>query len=429
MGARSDLDRYAFPCLLSVTFLTAIGNTGLISVMPAIGRVIGITDTLVASIFSLSALIWAIASPGWARVADRRGRKPLIQLGLLGFIGSMIGCGLIIHAGLLGLLAPMVTFVVFFLVRSSYGLFGSASATAVQAYIADRTQGHSRVRALSGQAGALSLGTIFGPAIAPFLILPPFALATPMFVFSLAGCLALAMTVWMIPRETKMRDLQPAATSAPARGLWRDPHVAPFLKYGIVLASAQAMNLYTLGFVVIDRLGGQPIAAQKAVGTAMVGGALAGLFAQWGLVNWLRLGPWAMVRWGSGLAFIGNAVMMLGSGYPSLLVGFALASLGYGLGRPGFSAGASLAAGPGRQAGVAGAVSSIAGASIVGPPILSVLLYESWAPAPFVLASVGLFAVTLYSLLSPALRNRSAMFPEGDNASTNRGLCVDPPGS
>ncbi|NML08387.1 MFS transporter [Sphingomonas sp. G-3-2-10] len=430
MGARSDLDRYAFPCLLSVTFLTAIGNTGLISVMPAIGRVIGITDTLVASIFSLSALIWAIASPGWARVADRRGRKPLIQLGLLGFIGSMIGCGLIVYGGLLGLMAPLVTFIVFFVVRSSYGLFGSASATAVQAYIADRTEGLARVRALSGQAGALSLGTIFGPAIAPFLILPPFALATPMFVFSLAGCLALVMTVWMIPRETMpVRDVQLDAKPVPAGKLWRDPQVAPFFKYGIVLASAQAMNLYTLGFVVIDRLGGQPIAAQKAVGTAMVGGALAGLFAQWGLVNWLRLGPWAMVRWGAGLAFIGNAVMMLGSGYPSLLIGFSLACLGYGLGRPGFSAGASLAAGPGRQAGVAGVVSSIAGASIVGPPILSVLLYESWAPAPFVLACAGLFAVTLYSLVNPALRNRGTMFPEGDNASTNRALCVDPPGS
>ena len=251
-----------------------------------------------------------------------------------------------------------------------------------------------------------------------------------MFAFSLAGCLALAMTVWMIPREARpLRDESLPVASAPVRGLWRDPNVAPFLKFGIVLASAQAMNLYTLGFVVIDRLGGGALAAQSAVGMAMVGGALSGLFAQWGLVNWLRLEPWVMVRWGAGLALLGNAVMMLGGGYPSLLAGFALASLGYGLGRPGFSAGASLAAGPGRQAGVAGAVSSIAGASIVGPPILSVLLYEAWAPAPFLLACAALFGVTAYSLFSPALSGKAAMFPEGDNASTNRALSVDPPGS
>lgn len=403
MEMRGGLDRYAFLCLLAITFLTAIGNTGLISIMPAIGRVIGITDTLVASIFSLSALVWAVASPGWARVADRRGRRPLIQLGLVGFVGSMLGCGLAVFAGLKGLLAPAMTFAAFFLVRSSYGLFGSAAATATQAYVADRTSGQERVRALSGQAGALSLGTIFGPAMAPFLILPPLGLAMPLVLFALAGLLALAMSAVLIPAEHFTPRTPAVGTPAPRARLWRDPAVAPFFRYGITVASIQAMNLYTLGFVVIDRLGKGPVAAQGAVGAAMVAGALAGLFGQWGLVNWLRLGPAAMVRWGSALALAGNALMMLGEGYAPLLVGFALANLGYGLARPGFAAGASLAAGPQAQAGVAGNVSSIAGASIVLPPILSVLLYESWAPAPFVLACAALAGATLYAWLSPAI--------------------------
>lgn len=405
--AHSGLDRRAFFCLLAITFLTAIGNTGLISIMPAVGREIGITDFLIASIFSLSALVWAAASPWWARVADRGGRKPLIQLGLLGFIGSMVGCSLAVLGGLRGILAPTVTFACFFLVRSSYGFFGSASATATQAYVADRTQGLSRVRALSGQAGALSLGTIFGPAVAPFLILPPLGLATPMLAFGAAGALALALSVSMIPRE-RQRGRTPDRAPVPASvgRLWRDPAIAPFLMFGIILASVQAMNIYTLGFVVIDRLGVTPVGAQKAVGIAMSCGALSGLLAQWGLVVWLRLTPPAMVRWGAGLALLGNGVMMVGSGYPSLLAGFSLASLGFGLGRPGFTAGASLAAGADRQASVAGAVSSIAGASIVVPPIISVMLYEAWAPAPFVLASGLLLAITVYALVDRALSSR-----------------------
>lgn len=400
---RPTLDRDAYLCLLAITFVTAIGNTGLISIMPAIGRVIGITDTLVASIFSLSALVWATASPWWAGVADRRGRKPLILVGLVGFAGSMAGCGLAVYAGLQGMLAPALTFACFFLVRASYGLFGSASATAAQAYVADRTEGLSRVRALTGQAGALSLGTIVGPALAPFLILPPLALAMPMFLFGAAGLVVLAMSARMIPSEPRRQASGAGAGDGAAPRMWRDAHVAPFFRFGIILASAQAMNLYTLGFVVIDRLGGAPIAAQKAVGLAMVGGALASLIAQWAIVGWLRLTPTAMTQWGGALAAAGNLLMMAGGGYASLAAGFAIASFGYGLGRPGFAAGASLAAGPTHQGRVAGTVSSIAGASIVAPPIMAVLLYEWWAPAPFVLASAALIAVTVYSLRNPAI--------------------------
>ena len=402
---RLTLDRRAYLCLLAITFVTAIGNTGLISIMPAIGRVIGITDTLVASIFSLSALVWAMASPWWAGVADRRGRKPLILLGLVGFVGSMAGCGLAVFAGLQGLLAPAVTFACFFLVRASYGLFGSASATAAQAYVADRTEGFGRVRALTGQAGALSLGTIVGPALAPFLILPPLALAMPMVLFGAAGLVVLATTAWMIPSEARQRGAGAGAgaTATAVPRMWRDAHVAPFFRFGIILASAQAMNLYTLGFVVIDRLGGAPLTAQKAVGLAMVGGALASLIAQWVVVGWLRLTPTAMTQWGAGLAALGNLLMMAGGDYGSLAMGFAVACFGYGMGRPGFAAGASLAAGPTHQGRVAGTVSSIAGASIVAPPIVSVLLYEWWAPAPFVLASAALLAITVYSLRNPVI--------------------------
>ncbi|MGF7151107.1 hypothetical protein FHS96_004770 [Sphingomonas zeicaulis] len=400
---RRALDRNAYLCLLAITFFTAIGNTGLISIMPAIGRVIGISDTLVASIFSLSALVWATASPWWARVADRRGRKPLILVGLVGFAGSMVGCGVAIHAGLAGLLAPASTFACFFLVRASYGLFGSASATASQAYVADRTEGFSRVRALSGQAGALSLGTIVGPALAPFLILPPLALAMPMFLFGAVGLVVLAMSAWMIPPEARRQAGGAGDAGAAPSRMWRDAQVAPFFRFGIILASAQAMNLYTLGFVVIDRLGGAPIAAQKAVGLAMVGGALASLIAQWVVVGWFRLTPTAMTQWGGALAAAGNLLMMAGADYASLAAGFAIASFGYGLGRPGFAAGASLAAGATEQGRVAGTVSSIAGASIVAPPIVAVLLYEWWTPAPFVLASAALAAITVYSLRNPAI--------------------------
>ena len=65
--AAGALPRRSFAIIFAVSAATAMGNTGLISVMPAIARQIGIPDVLAASVFSFSALLWAITSPFWAR--------------------------------------------------------------------------------------------------------------------------------------------------------------------------------------------------------------------------------------------------------------------------------------------------------------------------------------------------------------------------
>lgn len=402
------LQRGAFACLVLITFLMAIGNTGLISIMPTIGRTIGITDMLVASVFSLSALVWAIASPFWAGVADRHRRKPLIQLGMMGFIASMLGCSLAVHGGLIHWLTPLATFIAFFLCRATYGIFGSAAATATQVYIADHTDRKERVQTLSALAGALSLGTIFGPAIAPFLILPPFGLLGPMLSFALLAMVALALSVVLIPKESPVVVPAPQMSKGPPpsgrfRALMLDEAIAPFLLYGAVLASVQAINIYSIGFVVIDRAHHGLREGQMLIGLVMGCGAVAGLIGQWGLVRWLSLMPSQMVRWGAILALAGNALMMIDGGITLLAMGFSVASLGYGLGRPGFSAGASIAGRTEQQAGIAAAVSSIAGGSIVVPPIIALALYRQWPLGPFAIAIVALLAVCAYALRHPAL--------------------------
>ena len=90
--ASPDSRRRDFAIVFAVMMAVAAGNSGLQSVLPAIGREIHIPDPLVAGIFSLSALLWTLSAPVWARASDRRGRKPLIALGLGGFV--------VIHGGL-----------------------------------------------------------------------------------------------------------------------------------------------------------------------------------------------------------------------------------------------------------------------------------------------------------------------------------------
>ena len=187
-----SLSRERFALLYAVMLVAAAGNTAMQSLLPSIGRELGVPDVLVAVAFSLSAVLWVIAAPYWAKRADMRGRRALMRLGLYGFISSMLTCGLVVAAGLAGLLPPLIVFIIFSLGRGIYGAWGSASPPAVQAYVAARTEGEQRTNALSAIASSFGLGTIIGPAIAPLFIFQPLGLSGPLIVFAAIGAVVLA---------------------------------------------------------------------------------------------------------------------------------------------------------------------------------------------------------------------------------------------
>lgn len=397
--------RWVLPFLGAVTFLTAIGNIGLVSVMPAIGRMLRIPDFLVAGIFSVSALTWAVSSPFWVSRIGRAGPAFYIRAGLVGFVLSMGGCALSVELGLLALLPPVATFGCFAVLRSVYGLLGSAAATATQALVAARTEGAQRTHAIAGLAGALSLGTIIGPAIAPALMIDPLGPLGPMLGFALLGALALAGSWLFLPAALPVQAAASADPAAPTMtDVWRIRAIGRHLNFGLLLCSAQAINLYTIGFVIIDRMPAGAAAAQQMIGIAMTAGAISALLAQWGLVRLLALSPAAMMRAGAALAAAGNTAAMF-DGVWAAAAGFALASFGYGLARPGFSAAASLAGSAREQVGIASAITLIAGASITLPPILASTAYQGWQPAPFAIAAAICAVLLLDRLARPIVHD------------------------
>src|ERR1043165_834363 len=88
-----------FLLLYAALLVAAAGNTALQSIMPAIGREIGIKDFYVAVAYTWSAVLWVLLAPYWAEKSDHHGRKALTLLGLSGFIVSMILCGTVLHFG------------------------------------------------------------------------------------------------------------------------------------------------------------------------------------------------------------------------------------------------------------------------------------------------------------------------------------------
>lgn len=419
----SGLPKRALVIIFGVSIATALGNTGLISVLPAIGRSIGIPDEMVVAIFSLSAVLWATASPFWARASDRYGRKPLMMVGLCGFMVSMILCGTVVSAGLRHLAPPLIIFILFLFARALFGLFGSASNPASQAYVADHTGPDQRTQSMASLAGAFGLGTVIGPFLAPLFIYPVVGLAGPLFTFALIAA-AMLVIIWRYLPESPVRLVtraeEKATRAAKLKPMWRDKRVIPFLIYGFVVASCQTAQQQTLGFLIIDKLKLDPLAAQRSIAVAMMFGAMAGLLAQWGIIRMFDMTPRQLLRWGVGVAAFGNLLVAIAPDYSVVVAGYAIASLGFGFARPGFTAGSSLAVEAHDQARVAGAIAAVNGINAVLAPAFMRLYHLNHA-GPFVLNMALMLGLLVYAFRNAQLKNADPQ-PAGVRASTIAGL-------
>lgn len=414
--AGSALTTPHFMLLFAAMLVAAAGNTALQSVMPAIGRAIGIADLYVAVAYTSSAVLWVLFAPYWARKSDRHGRKALTLLGVGGFIVSMTLCGIVLMFGLKGAISGALTFSLFAVARAIYGGLGCATPSATQAYLASRTRRAARVSALSSLSSSFGLGTIFGPALAPLFVLPFVGLPGPLFAFALiASAVFLAILAWLPNDKLGRRGGHGAAMSYPSlassptgasvvastaprapRLKWRDPRIRNWIIAGVVAGHAQAAVLTCLGFFVIDRLDLAPRGSEQSIAIVMMAGAAATLAAQWGLIPKLRLAPRALILWGAAIAALGTVITMFAGDLYGLVLGFAVSSLGFGFTRPGFTGGASLAVPLAEQGGVAGVITAANGIAYVAAPTIGMALYAIDRHGPFALSAALLVGLWLW---------------------------------
>ena len=414
--------RFALMFLVMLTI--AAGNTALQSVLPALGRSLGVADSAVAGAFSVSALLWVIAAPFWANRSDRHGRRAMILLGIGGFSMSLTLCGLFLMAGINHWIGGTAAFGCFIAGRLIYGAFGAAAPPAVQALVAGETTRAERTRALTLLASAFGLGTILGPAIAPYLILGSVGglevgLAGPAFLFALFGVAVWITVRRMLPDDRIVAphdDMHGASSAYPSIGGapsgasvtaatqshveqvgYTDPRIRAWMIAGLVMGHAQAMTGQAIGFLVIDRLNLAPALALEPTGIVLMMGAGAALLAQWGIIPRLNLTPRQLVLTGLVLAAAGTALTGIATSLYTIATAYALASLGFGFTRPGFTAGASLAVGANAQGSVAGKVTSINGASFVLGPSIGVGLYEAQHSLPYLVAGAACVVLIGYA--------------------------------
>ncbi len=346
--AKAALTNTHFLLLYCAMLVASSGNTALQSIMPAIGREIGIQDFYVAIAYTWSAVLWVLLAPYWAEKSDHHGRKALTMMGVSGFVLSMTLCGIVLFLGLHRAIGGALTFGLFAAFRAIYGGLGCATPSATQAYLASKTRRSGRVAALSALSSSFGLGTIIGPAVAPLFVVPIVGLAGPLFAFAMIATVVFIAILFWLPNDqfgrrigrgaamsypslaTTPTGASVVAATAPRRQKrlgWRDPRIKPWIVAGVVSGHAQAATLTCLGFFIIDRLQLAPSGSEGPIAIVMMAGAVATLSAQWGLIPRLRFGPRALILSGSLIAAAGLFGTILSTDLYRITIAFAVFGL------------------------------------------------------------------------------------------------------
>lgn len=400
----SDDRRRSFLLLFSTLLIVGFGNTMLLALLPPLARRMGLADTSVGWIFSLSALIWVFASSFWGRMSDRKGRKPIIALGMGAYCVSMTLFALICIVGVNRWVAPSAIFVGLLLARAIFGAVGSASSPAGQAYVADRTSQAERTEELASLGSAFALGATLGPALSGVLAAKIGPIA-PLFIVAALAALGSFAILRFLP-ESKTPELPLDAKKDTSWKLALDPRVSGHLLYGLGISVVTGMLQQTFTFYTMDRLKLDEATTITYASNGLMVGALALLATQLGLLRMLKLGARSLMALGAIIISCGVLMQIAATDLSWLLVASFMQGVGFGLARPGFSGGASMAVRPEEQGGLAGLTVAVNGAGFIISPLAGVTLYEAAGMhAPLYLAVTILVAMAIFALTSRRLRS------------------------
>ena len=383
--------------LLFVSLMAlGMGHTLFFTIFPPVARDLGLSEVQVSAIFTLSAVLWVVMSPFWGRRSDKWGRKPVILLGLTGFGVSTGGFAVLLAMGERAVLPLMTLYALMIMVRAIFGTFGSGAPSAAQAYIADRTSREERTSGVAAIGAAFGMGTILGPGFAAALA--SFDLLAPFFALSAFALIGAVLIAVFLPERRRPAGSQEDAPKLKVT----DPRIRIFLFLGVAVSTTGAAVMQVAAFFVMDTLQLDGPQTAQVVGVAMMGMAMATLFAQLVVIPRTHASVRALLIWGICFTMIGTGMLLLPMSAGLFTFSLTLQGFGAGLMRPAVAAGGSLSVEPEEQGAVAGLNSSTAAVGFIIVPVIIMPIYLIAPTGPFVIAFV-LSGLMLLATRSKAL--------------------------
>jgi MFS family permease len=163
--------------LMATVFTDMVGFLIVLPLLPFYAERFGASPSVIGYMVAAFALMQLLTSPLWGHFSDRRGRRPMILLGLgisaaaftlFGLVDPIAGA--IATAAAPGdeeaarLVAGHAGIVILFLSRLVQGA-GGGTTSVVQAYISDSVGAGQRAKALGWVTAATSAGVMIGPVL------------------------------------------------------------------------------------------------------------------------------------------------------------------------------------------------------------------------------------------------------------------------
>jgi MFS family permease len=395
-----------FACLIA----NGMGQTIMFATLPPLADRLGLSEIEVGSIFAASATLWVFSSAYWGARSDIWGRRPVILIGLVAFGTSTLAFAGVMEVGLIeGLLAPAVIYVLLIASRSIFGIFGSGAYPAAQAYIADRTSAGERTSGIATLNAAFGLGAAIGPGVGAALTV--LGLIAPLYFVGVAGLVS-AVAIWLLLPERS----RPHEREAVKPLSWTDTRVFPFVVFSVVLGTAGAIPIQTIAFVIRDTLHTAAAETQQFTGVALMSSAIAGLFAQFVLVQRFQLTTRFLIYAGILIALVSNLLLVVAQNFGLIAFAMMLSGLGFGMLRPAFAAAASLAVSADEQGAVAGLTGGAGAAGFIFAPLIGNALYSWSNDLPFWLGTILMALLFIYVLTNRTMKTSVIQEVTGDSS-------------
>ncbi|MCC5902289.1 MAG: MFS transporter [Halomonas sp.] len=393
-----------FTALLAI----ATGQGVVMTLLPPLGREVGLNEFQVAIIISSSALVYAVGTTVWGRVSLHFGRRRIILIGLAGYTLGTLLFTTVFSLGMLGLLAELPLFMALLFSRMLQSSIMSATPPAALGYAIALTTADKRLAAISRTTSANSLGQVVGPAFGG--LLAALGLLVPLYTVALLTFLALGWLWFRLPDDRLMPGQVDAKTThlnTSERLTWASWR---YLMVAAALFSAMAMIHQTLGFFFIDIWHLSPPRAAQQVGFAVLTLALVSVAVQFGFVQRSRWDTGRMLILGLTSLLIGYMLLAFAGSMVSLHVAMALVGLGMGLSYPAAATAATSTGSAQQQAKATGLVSATPAVGFIIGPLVAAPLYQLNPSAPFAAAAI-LIAVMLVIHRLPATHTRATDTP------------------
>lgn len=355
--------------------------------------------SLLTTVYALGQLLFA---PVWGRLSDRTGRRPLLYLGIGGYVVAQILFGLATSLWML------------YLARILGGLLSSSTLPVSAAYVADMTTQEERGRGMAWLGTATSLGFVVGPALGGALSrrdlhftahyghLKVDGFSIPFFAAAALGLLTLFVAMRWLPESLPAEALRGDEPGMDRRGVVRT--LGPLL--GLALAVQAGLALFEATF---------PLYAQATlaygpweVGAVFVVCGLVMTVAQVGAAGLLagRISEMNQIGLGFGLMGVSLACLALARARFLVFALVGLVALGTALISPNLAALISKRSGKGGVGAALGAQNMANSFGQAAGPLLGAVLFVWQMSAPYLLTGAFLAMVAVFIAKQGLLRRR-----------------------